>query len=263
MENVYKNISELRKVRRFSQTDLAEKLGINQDTYSKLERGKIQLTIERLEQLAGIFGMSVIELLNYGGVESMKEDNSEKVRELEKEIGDLKKDLEIRDLKLQRYEQVKEVFFYNAMFDLIGHIIINDFWADYDSSKEMTEGYIKDYFTKRISNLSTIYNRDFFEKNVIYFIDTLIKVNISLIELSVILQVDVILNTEEFRVYMIDFYENSKIVLDSDKIVKIANFKHNKEKVGRDITDYWQIVKRNKSDKSFFEFVNTEIKQLQ
>jgi transcriptional regulator with XRE-family HTH domain len=86
MNKIYENIKAIRKSKNISQADIADKLGMYPANYGKLENGLTQLTIERLEQLAGIFGMTVIEILQYGqGVESVKVD-SEKVKELENKI---------------------------------------------------------------------------------------------------------------------------------------------------------------------------------
>lgn len=58
----------LRKIRReqaLSQEVVAQALGIQTTTYSKLERGIIQLTVERLYELANVFGVSPEALLSY------------------------------------------------------------------------------------------------------------------------------------------------------------------------------------------------------
>ena len=58
----------LRKIRReqaLSQEVVARALGIQTTTYSKLERGIIQLTVDRLYELAGVFGVSPEALLSY------------------------------------------------------------------------------------------------------------------------------------------------------------------------------------------------------
>ena len=45
---------------------VAQALGVKTTTYSKLERGVIQLTVERLHELASLFGLSPEALLTYG-----------------------------------------------------------------------------------------------------------------------------------------------------------------------------------------------------
>ncbi len=113
MEKIYENIKAIRKAKGISQADMADKLGMYPANYNRLENGLTQLTIERLEQLAGIFGMTVIEIMQFGGgVESVKVD-SEKVKELEREIKNLKE-------KIQSYEKTMQesINAHNSMINL-------------------------------------------------------------------------------------------------------------------------------------------------
>ncbi len=59
----------LRRIRReqgLSQEVVAQALGIQTTTYSKLERGVIQLSVERLYELSNVFDLSPEVLLSYG-----------------------------------------------------------------------------------------------------------------------------------------------------------------------------------------------------
>lgn len=56
-------IRKLRVTRRISQTEVAQKLGISQNAYSRIERGLTRISTERLQKLAEIFGITVQELL--------------------------------------------------------------------------------------------------------------------------------------------------------------------------------------------------------
>jgi transcriptional regulator with XRE-family HTH domain len=76
MNKIYENIKAIRQTKGLTQTYLAEKIGIAINNYGKLERGEIQLTIERLEQLAGIFGMSVVEIIEYGTITKTKQEDN-------------------------------------------------------------------------------------------------------------------------------------------------------------------------------------------
>ncbi len=98
MNKIYENIKAIRQAKGLTQTYLAEKVGIAINNYGKLERGEIHLTIERLEQLAGIFGMTVIELLQYGsGVEKPQiVVDTEKVKELENKVKELESEIKYR-----------------------------------------------------------------------------------------------------------------------------------------------------------------------
>ena len=59
-------LRRLRKENKLSQEAVAEALQIQTTTYSKIERGLIQLTLPRLYQLARIFRLSPQALLLYG-----------------------------------------------------------------------------------------------------------------------------------------------------------------------------------------------------
>lgn len=47
----------LRESKNYSQDYVANKLGINQNAYSKLENGKVKITLERIRQLAEIYNV--------------------------------------------------------------------------------------------------------------------------------------------------------------------------------------------------------------
>jgi len=54
----------LREYRNYSQEYIAEKLGITQNAYSRIENNQTRLTAERLEKLAVILEISPLELLS-------------------------------------------------------------------------------------------------------------------------------------------------------------------------------------------------------
>jgi len=60
---ICKNIRNLRKKYNYSQEDMAVRLNIEQNSYSRMERGETKLDIERLHQIAGIFNISFFQLL--------------------------------------------------------------------------------------------------------------------------------------------------------------------------------------------------------
>lgn len=59
-------IRYLRKEHELSQKDMAEKLQMSVNGYSKIERGETDLNIQRLKQIADIFGVSPRELIPQG-----------------------------------------------------------------------------------------------------------------------------------------------------------------------------------------------------
>ena len=51
-------IKQIRVLKGFSQSEIADKLNITQASYARLEQGQTKLSLERIEQLSGIFEVS-------------------------------------------------------------------------------------------------------------------------------------------------------------------------------------------------------------
>ena len=60
--SVHDTIRTMREFNQWTQEDMAEKLNISVNGYSKIERGKSKLTLEKLEQIANIFNINVSDL---------------------------------------------------------------------------------------------------------------------------------------------------------------------------------------------------------
>jgi transcriptional regulator with XRE-family HTH domain len=63
-KNVGDTIRALRKLRGFTQEDLAEKLGVSYQQVQKYENGETQLTIDRIHRIASALDVPVEELLS-------------------------------------------------------------------------------------------------------------------------------------------------------------------------------------------------------
>ena len=66
MNNIGFNIRKSREKRGFSQEYVAEKLGINQSTYGKLERDMSNISLDRLFKIADVLEEDVTTLLDIG-----------------------------------------------------------------------------------------------------------------------------------------------------------------------------------------------------
>ena len=66
-------VKELREVRKMTQAELAEKIGVSSKTVSKWETGKGLPDISLLQPLAQALGISVIELIDLTGFECSAE----------------------------------------------------------------------------------------------------------------------------------------------------------------------------------------------
>ncbi len=57
-------IKRLRRLLGLSQKEMAERLHMDQSAYSRLENGKVQLSVDRLRMLSAIFEVSAADLLS-------------------------------------------------------------------------------------------------------------------------------------------------------------------------------------------------------
>lgn len=61
---LHEKIKELRVKKKYSQYDMAELLQVGQSTYLQIEKGKTELTINRLNQIAKVLEVSIFEILD-------------------------------------------------------------------------------------------------------------------------------------------------------------------------------------------------------
>lgn len=60
---VTEKIRVLREVRQWSQEQMAEQMNISLNAYSRIERGETKMSLEKLEQIANIFNINVLDLI--------------------------------------------------------------------------------------------------------------------------------------------------------------------------------------------------------
>jgi transcriptional regulator with XRE-family HTH domain len=63
---INEKIRLMRQLKEFSQEEMAEKLGLSLNGYANIERGETDVQMSRLQQIAQIFDMDLLELFNYG-----------------------------------------------------------------------------------------------------------------------------------------------------------------------------------------------------
>ena len=64
MQQIAKNIRQLRESKYYSQDYMAAKIGLSQNGYSKIELGYSRLTVERLLQIAALLETDAVNLMN-------------------------------------------------------------------------------------------------------------------------------------------------------------------------------------------------------
>ncbi|MEG9491020.1 helix-turn-helix transcriptional regulator [Mannheimia indoligenes] len=60
-------IRKLREAKAWSQEQMAEKLNMSLNGYAKIERGESKIYLEKLEQIAQVFDIDVVELIQSDG----------------------------------------------------------------------------------------------------------------------------------------------------------------------------------------------------
>lgn len=87
MENIKlllgKKIKELRKAHKYTQEQLAEKIGIGTPNISYFETGKFAPSIETLQKLAQVFGIEIYELYMFQPLKPTSEIKQELAQAIE------------------------------------------------------------------------------------------------------------------------------------------------------------------------------------
>jgi transcriptional regulator with XRE-family HTH domain len=95
-KSVGKNIRTLRHQRGWSQEDVANRLGISIPAFSKIETGVTDINLSRLEQIANIYEVNVVNLLSLEAEEPEPQHSSlniaqKKIQDREAEIANLQR----------------------------------------------------------------------------------------------------------------------------------------------------------------------------
>lgn len=61
--NLKDKIKNLREMNGWSQEVIAERLNMSKNGYARIERGESKLNMERLEQIAKIFSIDIVDLI--------------------------------------------------------------------------------------------------------------------------------------------------------------------------------------------------------
>jgi transcriptional regulator with XRE-family HTH domain len=109
MNPLGRKIRLLRQRKGWNQEDAAKQLDISVPAYSKIEAGITDINLSRLQQIASLFDLSVIELLNLNELAQVSVSGTELV-EVNKKLKD--RETEIIDLQkkiIDLFEQLKSV----------------------------------------------------------------------------------------------------------------------------------------------------------
>lgn len=109
-DKILENISKIRVNKKITQKSIAEFLEIEQGSYSLLERGERDLTIDRLLQIAIFFKMDVVDIITYPNKGSYNKENEE----------DIKAILQI-ELKKDKKDQVMKLIFGDNSLEILNN----------------------------------------------------------------------------------------------------------------------------------------------
>ena len=109
-DKILENISKIRVNKKITQKSIAEFLEIEQSSYSLLERGERDLTIDRLLQIAIFFKMDVVDIITYPNKGSYNKENEE----------DIKAILQI-ELKKDKKDQVMKLIFGDNSLEILNN----------------------------------------------------------------------------------------------------------------------------------------------
>jgi transcriptional regulator with XRE-family HTH domain len=63
--NIYENIKRFRELKNISRQQMAADLDLSLSGYAKLERGEIDVTLSRINQISSLLGVEPSQLLNF------------------------------------------------------------------------------------------------------------------------------------------------------------------------------------------------------
>ncbi len=107
MKTLGKKIRLLRHQRSWSQEDVAKQLDISIPAFSKIETGITDVNLSRLEQIATLFGMSIVQLLTFNDTEEQEKYNNE-VENLTKKLQEREADvIELQKKVIDLYEELR------------------------------------------------------------------------------------------------------------------------------------------------------------
>lgn len=112
MKSLGKKIRLLRHQKGWSQEDVARKLDISIPAFSKIETGITDINLSRLEQVASLFDMTVVQLLTFNEIEKDAKLTNE-LDVMNKKLMD--RETEVIDLQKKVIELFEEIRQFRAM----------------------------------------------------------------------------------------------------------------------------------------------------
>jgi transcriptional regulator with XRE-family HTH domain len=67
MHSIAENIKSIRELKGLKQIEVANYINVDKSAYSKIEKGTRALTVDELQKMAQLFGMTTDQILNHDG----------------------------------------------------------------------------------------------------------------------------------------------------------------------------------------------------
>jgi transcriptional regulator with XRE-family HTH domain len=119
---INEKIRFMRQLKELSQEDMAVKLGLSLNGYANIERGETDVQMSRLEQIAQIFEVDLLELFSYGEKSVtclMGNINQFSDNNIWQNFSDSKEaQFEIQKLQLIVEQQLKEITYLKEIIEL-------------------------------------------------------------------------------------------------------------------------------------------------
>ncbi|MCC5943443.1 MAG: helix-turn-helix transcriptional regulator [Bernardetiaceae bacterium] len=91
-EEILKNLKRIREEKGFKQEDISDYLGVSRQTYNKLESGKSELSIQKLEKILAHLNVELSELITQKQ-ENPNKEILEDIRQIKNKIEEIEKKL--------------------------------------------------------------------------------------------------------------------------------------------------------------------------
>ncbi|MDO9213426.1 MAG: helix-turn-helix transcriptional regulator [Methylococcales bacterium] len=104
----HEKIRFMRQSKNWSQEDMADKLGMSVAGYAKIEQGRTDANFSKLEQIASVFDMDIVELLSFGekNVICLIGDNSVNISQIIGSSKDLAYELQKLQLMVEHKDEM-------------------------------------------------------------------------------------------------------------------------------------------------------------
>ena len=83
MDKIIENIKKFRELKNLTRDEVAEKLEMSLSGYSKLERGDVELTVNKLYRISEILEVQVSQILNFDASQIFNVSNNQVVNGVE------------------------------------------------------------------------------------------------------------------------------------------------------------------------------------